>query len=116
MVVVVGVNDVFFKSKIVETAHHISGDIVLAHNQEGVLDATAQLEAKEVILDLNESKFDVMETIRALKLSHPDIAVIGFVSHVQRDVMARAKAAGCDQILSREAFVKKLPELLKSAA
>ena len=112
MVIVVGVTDVMFKSKILETAQAVAGDIVLAHNQEGVLDATGQLQAEKVILDLNEKKYDVMETIKILKIAHPAITIIGFVSHVQRDVMAKAKIVGCDIILAREAFVKKLPELL----
>ena len=113
MVVIVGVTDVLFKSKILGAAQQISGDIVLAHNQEGVLDAAGQLNAERVILDLNEKKYDVMETIRVLKEAQPGTEIVGFVSHVQRDVMAKAKIAGCDVILAREAFVKKLAELLK---
>jgi len=113
MVVIVGVTDVMFKSKIIETAQAVAGDIVLAPSQEGLLDATAQLQAEKVILDLNERKYDALETIKILKEAHPGTHVIGFVSHVQRDVMARAKAAGCDEILAREAFVKKLAALLK---
>lgn len=112
MVVVVGVTDVLFKSKIIETAQAVAGDIVLAHTQEGVLDATGQLDAEKAILDLNETKYDVMETIKILKAAHPAITIIGFVSHVQRDVQVKAKTAGCDVILAREAFVKQLPELL----
>ena len=46
---------------------------------------------------------------------------IGFLDHMldllarhsRIDIMARAKAVGCDHILAREAFVKQLPELLK---
>jgi len=113
MVVVVGVNDVFFKAKVVEVAHHVHGDIVLAATQDAVLETTRELEPKYVLLDLNEKQFDVLDAIKQLKEQNAHVHIIGFVSHVQRDVMARAKAAGCDVILAREAFVKKLPELLQ---
>lgn len=112
MVVVIGVTDLFFQSKIIEVAHHVAGDIVLASTQDAVLQTARELHPTHVILDLNEQKFDAIETIKKLKQLVP-VPVVGFVSHVQRDVMARAKSAGCDTILAREVFVKKLPELLQ---
>ena len=112
MIVLVAVTDLFFKGKITEVAHQVSGDIVLATSAEAVHDVAAQLSPSRMIIDLNETKFDPIETIKDLKKTHPSIHVVGFVSHVQRDVMARAKAVGCDEILARSVFVQKLPELL----
>jgi hypothetical protein len=37
---------------------------------------------------------------------------IGFASHVDRDLLLRARAAGCDQVLARSAFFSRLPALL----
>jgi len=53
--------------------------------------------------------------LRTLKagLKTKDIAAIGFVSHVQNDLIAAARDAGCDLVLARSAFVSQLPSLLQ---
>src|SRR5213596_2584138 len=38
--------------------------------------------------------------------------VIGFGSHVERELLAAAKAAGCGEVLARSAFFGGLPDLL----
>ena len=39
-------------------------------------------------------------------------SVVAYGSHVARDVLAAAEAAGCDQVLARSAFFSQLPDLL----
>jgi hypothetical protein len=41
------------------------------------------------------------------------VPVIGFASHVDRDLMASARAAGCGTVLARSAFFSRLGQLLK---
>lgn len=38
--------------------------------------------------------------------------VVGFANHTSRDVMAAARAAGCEQVLARSEFFSRLDELL----
>ena len=40
--------------------------------------------------------------------------IIGFGAHVERDLLAAARAAGCDQVLARSAFFAQLPDLTAS--
>ena len=40
------------------------------------------------------------------------VRVIGFANHTSRDVMAAAKASGCEQVLARSEFFAQLGELL----
>ena len=40
------------------------------------------------------------------------VTVIGYVDHTRADVMEAARAAGCDQVLSKGEFARRLPELL----
>jgi hypothetical protein len=44
----------------------------------------------------------------------PDVAAptVGFASHVDRDLLAAARTAGCDQVLARSAFFGRLSSLL----
>ena len=37
---------------------------------------------------------------------------VGFASHVDRDLIKRSKAAGCDEVLARSAFFSRLGRIL----
>jgi CheY-like chemotaxis protein len=71
-----------------------------------------------VIFDLNSSRLKPIETIAALK-ADPDtqaIRTLGYVSHVQSDIIAAARHAGCDEVLARSAFSDKLGDILTRTA
>jgi CheY-like chemotaxis protein len=108
------VDDLFFLSKIQQTAKQLGVTLKTARPAdlprlagEGVPNA--------LILDLNHRSGKGLKVLRDLKsdLKTKDIAVIGFVSHVQNDLIAAARDAGCDLILARSAFVSQLPSLLQ---
>ena len=67
-----------------------------------------------LVIDLNDRSGASVDLIRQLKAdgATAGIPVVGFLSHVQADLAASARAAGCDMLLARSAFVKQLPELL----
>jgi CheY-like chemotaxis protein len=69
-----------------------------------------------VIFDLNSARLNPLGVIAELK-SDPltrEIKTLGFVSHVQVDTIAAARAAGIDEVLARSAFSAQLSEILKS--
>lgn len=68
--------------------------------------ALATAEAELVVVDL--SRPGVLEALAQLG----DVPTIGFGSHVDRDLLAAATAAGCDQVLPRSQFFAELRELL----
>jgi hypothetical protein len=45
-------------------------------------------------------------------LSGIDAPTVGFGSHVDRDLLQAARAAGCDQVLARSAFFSRLDQIL----
>lgn len=111
------VDDLFFAVKIRETARQVgvAVEIVGAANCRGAIDrhvAAGMVEA--VILDLNSAA--AIEVIGSLKQEARtrSLSLVGFVSHVATDVIAAARAAGCDQVIARSAFTRQLPELLRS--
>jgi DNA-binding NarL/FixJ family response regulator len=71
-----------------------------------------------VIVDLNSSRLAPMDAIRAIKGDRElgGTRMLGYVSHVQGDVIAAARAAGCDEVLARSAFSERLGEILMLAA
>ena len=67
-----------------------------------------------VLIDLNLTRGDALEMIRALRQTDPDVPVIGYCSHVQKDLQQQALSAGCTQVLPRSQFVEHLADLLRS--
>ena len=107
------VDDLIFLSKIRQTAQQVGVSVE-------VLDP-AQIEsrlkdspARSIIIDLNHRSGKAVEVVRAVKSSPAtsDVRVIAFLSHVQTDLAAAAREAGCDTVLARSAFVQQLPQLL----
>ena len=59
-------------------------------------------------------QLDAINAIREIKSGDSkNTTVIGYVDHTRADVIEAARAAGCDQVMSKGEFAKRLPELLE---
>jgi hypothetical protein len=67
--------------------------------------ALVGIDADVIVVDLGRP--GVLEVLPRLQLP-----VIGFASHVDRDLLGAARAAGCDQVFARSAFFSRVAELL----
>ena len=117
MPILAAVDDFLFRSKIRATAKHLNAEIVFAQTPDEILAQARALQPSLVIIDLNSSKADAVNTLAALK-ADPDLAgirTIGFASHVHADLIAAARRAGADQVLPRSAFAGNLAEILTAA-
>lgn len=63
------------------------------------------VDADLVVVDL--ARPGVLEALR-----HIGVRTIGFGSHVQHELLEEARTAGCDEVLPRSQFFRRLPELL----
>lgn len=111
---VAGVPDLFFSSKITETARHLGLQVVLAGNSEAIVRRAAG-GAAIVLLDLGAAQLDPIGTISQLK-SDPataSIRIVAFANHEKTDDIRRAREAGCDQVMTRGAFSSGLPSILQ---
>jgi CheY-like chemotaxis protein len=112
--IVAAVDDLLFSSKIRNVCKRLELPVVFARSPEAVLDATRQDGVHLAIFDLDSERLQSLEAIAGLK-ADPALAgirAIGFASHVNTEVLAAAKAAGADEVLSRGAFTAHLPDLL----
>lgn len=107
------VDDMFFVSKITAEAER-AGSRVERIKSPADLDRMASDPPALVIIDLNSNRLDPIQTIEALKSSAElgSVPVVGFVSHVQVDLIRRAEAAGCDHVLPRSRFTQLLGEIV----
>ena len=113
--IVAGVDDLMFSSRISTAAKALGVEVKFARSPEAIVAAVKATSARLVILDLNSAKVQPLAAMAALKADPALAAVhtVGFVSHVQADLIAQAREAGVDQVLARSAFVTQLAELLQ---
>ena len=112
------VDDLMFSVKISSTAKAVNARVAFERAPRGVLPRLRGERPSLVIFDLNSSRLAPIETIAEIK-NDPElrgIRTLGYVSHVQGDVIAAARAAGCDEVLARSAFSDRLPAILSSAS
>jgi CheY-like chemotaxis protein len=114
--VVAGVPDLFFASKIGETARQLGVAVEFASSRQAVLEKASRAPAL-VILDLGAGTLEPIGLIAKLK-ADPALRtarIVGFVNHERTDLIEQAREAGCDEVLTRGAFTKGLPGMLAAA-
>ncbi len=66
------------------------------------------------MFDLNNANAKPLTLIPKIKAKlKRGTSVIGFLSHLQGDLKAKAIEAGCDMVMPRSAFSQNLPNLLR---
>lgn len=117
MPILIVVEDLIFLSKIRETAR-LTGVVIEEVRPSQLSERLAGSPVSAVICDLNYRAGLALEAVREIK-HNPSllpILVIGFLSHVQADLAAAAREAGCDVVMARSAFSLQLPDLLRRYA
>ena len=111
------VDDLFFASKIGETAKRAGVTVEFAKTEQAVIELASH-HPSLIIVDLNLSSLKPLALVAKLK-SHPDLqqaSVLGFLSHVQGELKQKVHKAGCDIVLARSSFSQNLPQILKRHA
>jgi PleD family two-component response regulator len=113
--ILAAVDDLMFASKISTAAKQLGVEVVFARSPDEVLSQARTVRPELVIFDLNSRRIDPLATIAALKASSDlaDVRTIGFVSHVQTELIDAARQAGVDEVLARSAFSARLGEILR---
>jgi len=111
------VDEFFFLAKIHETAKVVGVTVVKVDTTRGSA-AIAEAQPQAIILDLSSRALPAVDWIRTLKADPATqaIRIVGFISHVQEQLIADARASGCDSVMARSAFTQQLPQILKSLA
>jgi DNA-binding NarL/FixJ family response regulator len=106
-------DDLFFQMKVLETAKHLGLELKVATNGDALL-ALLEPAPSLVIVDLN-ARSQPLAAIERVRAAQKDLRVVGFLSHVQRDLAAQAQAAGCNEVMPRSAFTENLSAILSAA-
>ena len=111
--VVALMDDLFFQMKLAETAKQLGVEVKVATNSEAFM-GLMESEPKLVIVDLN-ARSQPLQAIEKLRQSRKDIRVVAFLSHVQTELAAQARTAGCDEVMPRSSFTQNLAAILSAA-
>ena len=111
--VVALMDDLFFQMKVAETAKQLGLELKVAANGDALL-SLLEPAPKLVIVDLN-ARSQPIQAIERLRANKNKVHVVGFLSHVQTDLAAQARAAGCDEVMPRSRFTQDLPAILGTA-
>ena len=105
--------DLFFGSKITGTAQQLGRRVDLASSLQQAQEKIPGGKYRAVLLDLSLPGLSPAELMAALPAEgRPQ--VIAFGSHVHTRLLDEARAAGCDQVLSRGQLSANLPRILEA--
>jgi hypothetical protein len=112
------IDDLFFVAKIQETARKLGVKVEFVKNdKESLAKLTGGEEADRpglIVFDLNNANAKPITLIPKLKAKlKRGTSIVGFLSHLQGDLKAKAVEAGCDTVMPRAAFSQNLPNLLR---
>jgi PleD family two-component response regulator len=112
--IVAVLNDLLFQVKIQDAAKRAGFEPVFVQSQQEAL-AQAKEDPALIILDLNHSAVQPLDTISKLK-DNPEtgrVTLLCYVSHVQADLQRAARDRGCDLVVARSAFSQNLTAILR---
>lgn len=111
--VVALMDDLFFQMKVAETAKHLGVEFKVATNPDA-LQALLGPPTRLLIVDLN-ARSQPVATIERIRATQKELPVVAFLSHVQTELAAQARAAGCTDVMPRSAFTQNLAAILARA-
>ena len=112
------IEDLFFTAKIQEAARQLGVKVAFMKPDKDVVAHLAELHDHEhpslIVIDLNNVAAKPLTLIPKLKNKlKKGTSIVGFLSHLQGDLKAKAVEAGCNSVMPRAAFSQNLPNLLR---
>jgi hypothetical protein len=105
-------DDLFFRSKIEATARHLNVPLRFTDVRD-LAKTCREGKTAAVLLDLsaNGNPLDVVTELRKDPVTQ-GLPIIGFLSHVDRDLAQRAESSGVTRVMPRSEFSESLPDLM----
>jgi hypothetical protein len=112
------IEDLFFLAKIQEAARKVGVKVAFVKADKDIVSRLADVPEGSrpslIVFDLNNVSAKPLTLIPRLKSKlKRGTSVIGFLSHLQGDLKAKAVEAGCDMVMPKSAFSQNLPNLLR---
>jgi hypothetical protein len=112
MAVILAVRDLVFRSKILAAAERLGTPIHIAPRGTPLEQAAREHGPGTLVVDLGEP--GVVEQVPAARAGGAT-RVVGFLGHLQADLMEASRRAGVDEVLTRGQFVQRLDDILRGS-
>jgi CheY-like chemotaxis protein len=108
-------DDLMFSSKIKTAATQLGVPLAFARSSAAALAEMRKSTPSLVIFDLNNPRTDPLGTVAAMQADPmlASIPTVGFVSHVDGELINAARSAGVTEVLARSAFTMQLADILR---
>ncbi len=113
------IDDLFFLAKINETSRKLGVKVEFVKGADKdavakVMEAPEEERPRLLVFDLNNANAKPLTLIPKFKAKFKKAtSIVGFLSHLQGDLKAKAVEVGCDTVMPRSAFSQSLPNLLR---
>jgi CheY-like chemotaxis protein len=110
------IEDLFFLAKIQETSRKLGIKVAFVKADKDIVSKLTEGEERPslIVFDLNNANAKPLTLIPKLRGKlKKGTSIIGFLSHLQGDLRAKAIDAGCDIVMPRSAFSQNLPNLMR---
>jgi hypothetical protein len=106
--------DLIFTSKIKGTAAELGYSMMVAGADSQARSMIETYRPRVVLVDLTAGVIAAPAALIAYRqIAGPDAWFVAFGSHVDVEILAAARAAGCRDVLPRSRFAAELPELMR---
>ncbi len=108
-------DDMFFSSKIENTAKDLDIDVIKVKNREELLDKIEGKTIDLVIIDLASRKIDAEKVFAELKNSrkHGKVFCIGYLPHVERELADKFREKGVGLVIPRSKFSREMSTIIE---
>ena len=109
------VDDMFFSSKIENTAKDLDISVIRVKNLDDLLNKIEGKTLDLVIIDLASRKIDSEKVFAELKNSkkHGKVFCIGYLPHVERELADKFKQKGVNLVIPRSKFSQEMSMTIK---
>ncbi len=114
MTIAAVVGDLLFKEKISLAAAQAGQEVVFLRDPAAI--AGEANKHRLILVDLNHKKLDPVAAIADIRAGGGGVKILAFCAHVDEELMAKASAAGADDVMPRSRFVRELGVMLRDAS
>lgn len=108
--------DLLFSSRVSGAAANLAVPLQVCGSSDKLLELAASSgDVRLVLIDLTLSGVDLPATVKSIRDLAPEIKIVAYGPHVHEELLARANAAGCDEVLARGQFDREFGRLLREA-
>lgn len=106
--------DLMFSSRVLGAAKTLGLDCRLFANPQQLVASVG--DCPLALIDLGLTPLDLPAAVAAIRHTAPEAKIVAFGPHVDQQLLAAAKDAGCDVVLPRSQFNQHYVALLQAAA